>query len=89
MINMNKSFAVPLYPVGRVNVADKYGDIVATFSDEFTRDIFIKSANQTCPIEKLRDAIQLCEEFGLVRTEDGSVITGAIRSEHGVVLVKE
>ncbi|EDL67447.1 MULTISPECIES: hypothetical protein [Pseudomonadota] len=37
----------------------------------------------------LREAIQAAEEFGLVRTEDGQVITGAQLSEHGVILVKE
>jgi hypothetical protein len=36
----------------------------------------------------LREAIQAAEEFGLVRDESGSVITGVIESEHGVVLVK-
>jgi hypothetical protein len=36
----------------------------------------------------VREAIQAAEEFGLVRDESGSVITGAIESEHGVVLVK-
>ncbi|NOH68753.1 hypothetical protein [Vibrio rotiferianus] len=37
----------------------------------------------------LREAIQIAEQFGLVRTEDGAVITGALPSEHGVVLVRE
>ncbi|MDF4891579.1 hypothetical protein P3566_22070 [Vibrio parahaemolyticus] len=37
----------------------------------------------------MREAIQAAEEFGLVRDENGSVITGAIETEHGVVLVKE
>lgn len=37
----------------------------------------------------MREAIVAAEEFGLVRDENGSVITGAIESEHGVVLVKE
>ncbi|MGL1344929.1 hypothetical protein ACSTKE_01610 [Vibrio parahaemolyticus] len=37
----------------------------------------------------LRDAIQIAEPFGLVRTEEGVVITGALASDHGVVLVRE
>lgn len=40
-------------------------------------------------LEKLRDAIQQAEELGLVRTEDGTVITGAILGEFGVILTKE
>ena len=40
-------------------------------------------------LEELRDAIQSAEDFGLVRTEDGTVITGAVMSENGVVLTKE
>lgn len=36
----------------------------------------------------LREAIQAVESFGLVRTQDGSVVTGALASEHGVVLVR-
>lgn len=35
----------------------------------------------------VREAIQAAEEFGLVRDENGSVITGAIEGENGVVLV--
>ncbi len=41
------------------------------------------------PIEALRVAIQKAEELGLVRTEDGTVITGAIDTPDGIVLVKE
>lgn len=37
----------------------------------------------------MRNAIQSAEEFGLVRTENGQVITGANMSEDGIVLVKE
>ncbi|ELI1839011.1 hypothetical protein RQV73_001678 [Vibrio fluvialis] len=40
-------------------------------------------------MELLRDAIQNAEQFGLVRTESGQVITGAIDSENGIVLVEE
>ncbi|WP_277871996.1 hypothetical protein [Enterovibrio norvegicus] len=40
-------------------------------------------------LEALRQAIQDAEEFGLVRTEDGTVITGAMPSEDGIVLVRE
>lgn len=36
----------------------------------------------------LREAIQAAESFGLVRTQDGSVVTGALASEYGVVLVR-
>ncbi|MBJ4025538.1 hypothetical protein JGD41_23970, partial [Salmonella enterica subsp. enterica serovar Derby] len=51
-----------------------------------------KDAEQDRPAnvtKNLREAIQAAEEFGLVRTEDGQVITGAQLSEHGVILVKE
>ena len=34
----------------------------------------------------LRQAIQDAEMFGLVRTQNGAVITGAMASAHGVVL---
>ncbi|WP_417585324.1 hypothetical protein [Nitrincola sp.] len=40
-------------------------------------------------VEALREAIQEAEQFGLVRTEDGSVITGAVATEHGVMLVED
>ncbi|EJL6536061.1 3'-5' exoribonuclease [Vibrio cholerae] len=39
-------------------------------------------------VESMRIAIQSAEELGLVRTEDGTVITGAIETECGLVLVK-
>ncbi|AUG88386.1 hypothetical protein PQC39_gp022 [Vibrio phage Vp_R1] len=39
---------------------------------------------------KLRDAIQEAEKWGLVRTEDGTVITGAIvDKDGGITLVEE
>lgn len=38
-------------------------------------------------IENLRDAIQQAEQFGLVRTECGAVITDAIVSDNSVVLI--
>lgn len=40
-------------------------------------------------LEALRTAIQNAEKFGLVRTENGTVVTGAVGSEHGIVLVNE
>lgn len=40
-------------------------------------------------LEALRTAIQDAEQFGMVRTEDGTVITGAVAAEDGIVLVKE
>ena len=40
-------------------------------------------------MELLRDAIQNAEQFGLVRTDSGQVITGAIDTENGFVLVEE
>ncbi|EKO3922815.1 hypothetical protein GCS56_000032 [Vibrio metschnikovii] len=40
-------------------------------------------------VEELRIAIQNAEQFGLVRTEDGSVITGAIEAEFGIMLVED
>ncbi|EID4424909.1 hypothetical protein LBY41_003178 [Vibrio vulnificus] len=40
-------------------------------------------------LEALRDAIQNAEQFGLVRTDDGKVITGAKDSGQGFVLVEE
>lgn len=44
---------------------------------------------QDTAVLALRNAIQVAEEFGLVRTESGQVITGANVSENGIVLVKE
>ncbi|ODS10950.1 hypothetical protein [Vibrio scophthalmi] len=40
-------------------------------------------------VSTMRNAIQSAEEFGLVRTESGQVITGAKISADGIVLVKE
>lgn len=40
-------------------------------------------------VELLRAAIQEAEQFGLVRTEDGSVITGAMATEYGIMLVED
>ncbi len=40
-------------------------------------------------LEAIRVAIQNAEQFGQVRTEDGMVITGAVESAHGIMLVKE
>ncbi len=36
----------------------------------------------------LRVAIQEAEPYGLVRTENGQVITGAVESDHGIVLTE-
>ena len=36
----------------------------------------------------LRYAIQEAEQFGMVRTVNGKVITGAVASEHGIVLTE-
>ncbi|SHO57876.1 hypothetical protein [Vibrio quintilis] len=40
-------------------------------------------------VENLREAIQQAEQFGLVRTENGQVITGAIVSENSIVLTED
>lgn len=41
-------------------------------------------------VEKLREAIQEAEEYGLVRTEDDTVITGAIIGKSGsIILTRE
>ncbi|ELE2164745.1 hypothetical protein RC856_001422 [Vibrio fluvialis] len=40
-------------------------------------------------LELLRNAIQNAEQFGLVRIENGQVITGAVDSENGFVLIEE
>ncbi|EDL52594.1 ATP-dependent 26S proteasome regulatory subunit [Vibrio mediterranei AK1] len=45
--------------------------------------------SSTTPIEHMRNAIQHAELQGLVRTEDGTVITGAVETNNGIVLVKE
>lgn len=37
---------------------------------------------------QLREAIHAAEPFGLVRNEDGTVVTGALASELGVVLAR-
>lgn len=39
-------------------------------------------------LEKLREAIQEVEEFGLARTESGQVITGAVESPDGIILTE-
>jgi hypothetical protein len=40
-------------------------------------------------LENIRVAIQDAEQFGLVRTESGQVITGAIDSPDGIILTEE
>lgn len=47
-----------------------------------------KNGEMSAALEAIRAAIQGAEAFGLVRTEDGSVITGAIATEFGVVLTE-
>ncbi len=89
MCDLNKFFATPLKAEGRCSCIDKYGENVATFDDEFHRDKFVEAVNQDCKLERLRNAIQDAEELGLVRTEEGMVITGAIESDSGIVLVSE
>lgn len=39
-------------------------------------------------LESLRDAIQQAEQLGMVRTESGQVITGAILSDNGIILTE-
>jgi hypothetical protein len=39
-------------------------------------------------LEQLRDAIQDAEQFGLVRTEDGTPITGVLDGPDGFTLVE-
>ena len=39
-------------------------------------------------LENIRNAIQDAEQFGIVRTENGDVITGAILTADGVVLTE-
>ncbi|CAH0528294.1 hypothetical protein CTH30272_01969 [Allocatenococcus thiocycli] len=45
--------------------------------------------NKEQVLMRLREAIQEAEVFGLVRTESGQVITGAVITDDGVVLVEE
>ncbi|HGF5096711.1 TPA: hypothetical protein ACF373_003854 [Vibrio parahaemolyticus] len=59
--------------------ADKYNNALAN----------AKTMKKPSIVESLREAIQQAEELGLVRTEDGTVITGAIETDDGIVLVKE
>lgn len=49
----------------------------------------VAETNKTSAVQSLRAAIQQAEGLGLVRTEDGTVITGAIETSDGIVLVKE
>ena len=39
-------------------------------------------------LENLRQAIQDAEKFGLLRTENGHVITGAVESPDGIILTE-
>ncbi|EJC6931189.1 hypothetical protein [Vibrio parahaemolyticus] len=48
-----------------------------------------KKEHQELALMRLREAIQEAEVFGLVRTESGQVITGAVITDDGVVLVEE
>jgi len=39
-------------------------------------------------VEELREAIQNAEEYGIVRTESGQVITGAVSTDDGIILTE-
>lgn len=40
-------------------------------------------------LENLRNAIQDAEQFGLIRTQNGGVVTGAIEENGSIVLTKD
>ncbi|MYM61598.1 hypothetical protein GTG28_20570 [Vibrio sp. OCN044] len=67
--------------------------LMKSISKDVTNGEFSKKQVSDAEIEKtleyLRDAIQKAEEFGLVYTEKGEQITGAIAGEKGIVLVSE
>ncbi|MDF5166538.1 hypothetical protein P3612_11085 [Vibrio parahaemolyticus] len=53
-----------------------------------TGNTMIKDNQLKAVLENLRDAIQQAEQFGLVRTESGQVITGAVSSDDEIVLTE-
>ncbi|CAM3930877.1 hypothetical protein [Vibrio aquimaris] len=67
--------------------------LMKSISKDVTNGEFSKKQVSDAEIEKaleyLRDAIQQAEEFGIVYTEKGEQITGAIAGEKGIVLVSE
>lgn len=101
-IDDHESTLADLYSCAVNHVKDNYDRSVPTLKESWGEklaelcrvgDADYPKENNEVTIEKaaeqLRVAIQVAEEFGLVRTLDGSVITGALSSEHGVMLVKE
>ncbi|EMA8958627.1 hypothetical protein U5315_002708 [Vibrio fluvialis] len=84
---------------GRIIIRDKNFGFICQAADEWTRDKILqaialldknhRAMDKDTVIALLRDAIQNAEQFGLVRTESGQVITGAIDTENGIVLVEE
>ena len=48
----------------------------------------MENENREDVLHDLREAIQNAEQFGLVRTENGQVVKGAIDSEDGIILTE-
>lgn len=78
--------------LGATELADnkKTALIVWVDADQYNNALAnAKQMKQPSIVESVREAIQMAEELGQVRTEDGTVITGAIETATGIVLVKE
>ena len=78
--------------LGATDLADNKKTALIVWVDADQYNTALKAAKTlpaTSLVEKVRVAIQEAEELGLVRTEDGTVITGAIDTPDGIVLVKE
>lgn len=73
-------------------MSDQYNIKGGELSDEqmeYLRKLSERGQAAASALESVRDAIQQAEEFGLVRTESGEVITGAVMTEHGIMLTKD
>lgn len=56
---------------------------------DFLNEVGVRRREVNVTLYGIRDAIQAAEKFGLVRDEAGNVITGAVMTEHGIMLTKE
>ncbi|MGR5465305.1 hypothetical protein ACPV5G_20420 [Photobacterium damselae] len=70
------------------NESDIYHCPKAVFDERHYQQGEVVASSIHDAVLNLREAIQAAEPFGLVRTMNGGVITGAIDSEHGVILVQ-
>lgn len=91
--NYLNDVGLPTLTTDGSDILDDTGSLVY-FDKDFGETISIYKENkmteqQKAVLENLRQAIQDAEEFGIVRTESGQVITGAVFLDGSVVLTED